>query len=285
MQYTRDEIAAKKTILVEHVQQGKQFASLPFAMANFSRVFRREPLVTLKRPGQKTGWYGTATEAGAPSLSQTINGHQPSSHAVIKSMADRAATGPTSPISTIFGFNGDGGVCLPQNTNADDQEVRHDYRFYNARQNDIVIRATDPTAVPVNRAGERVDRKLTPISNSDMKRFEETAKAKKFCNEFYLRGKCYRSNNNACPYRHDKMEATMLLALRYVARKHPCQFGLRCRRANCYNGHICPFTPNCEPERCRFNQNGMHDISQEIDRHVPATSDGLPSPVKEEYKA
>lgn len=101
----------------------------------------------------------------------------------------------------------------------------------------------DSKGIPINRAGQRIDRRLRQPTTMEQERFEARIKYRKLCNEHHLRSNCYQYN---CKYDHDDLDAEMKNTLRYVARRIPCSSGMKCRRGDCYYGHQCPWgNDNC----------------------------------------
>lgn len=101
----------------------------------------------------------------------------------------------------------------------------------------------DSKGIPINRAGQRIDRRLRQPSTVEQERFEARIRYRKLCNEHHLRDNCYQYN---CKYDHDELDAEMKNTLRYVARRIPCTSGMKCRRGDCYYGHQCPWgNDNC----------------------------------------
>lgn len=101
----------------------------------------------------------------------------------------------------------------------------------------------DSKGIPINRAGQRIDRRLRQPSTMEHERFEARIRYRKLCNEHHLRNNCFQYN---CKYDHDELDAEMKNTLRYVARRIPCSSGMKCRRGDCYYGHQCPWgNDNC----------------------------------------
>jgi hypothetical protein len=96
----------------------------------------------------------------------------------------------------------------------------------------------DSKGIPINRAGQRIDRRLRAPTTQEQERFEARIKYRKLCNEHHLRATCYVYN---CKYDHDELDPEMRNTLRYVARRIPCSQGMKCRRGDCYYGHQCPW--------------------------------------------
>lgn len=107
----------------------------------------------------------------------------------------------------------------------------------------------DSKGIPINRAGQRIDRRLRQPTTVEQERFEARIKYRKLCNEHHLRHNCYQYN---CKYDHDDLDAEMKNTLRYVARRIPCSTGMKCRRGDCYYGHQCPWgNDNCSNVKVR----------------------------------
>ena len=126
------------------------------------------------------------------------------------------------------------------------------------------------TGIPVNRAGQRVDRRLQAPSSTDLDRFEERINNQKLCNTYHLTSAgCYSYN---CKYDHEPIDDKMRHTLKYKARSIPCTTGHKCRKAECFYGHQCPWgRDKCTNGKCAFYKNGLHDIDDlEIAKFVPA---------------
>lgn len=101
----------------------------------------------------------------------------------------------------------------------------------------------DSKGIPINRAGQRIDRRLRQPTTVEQERFEARIRYRKLCNEHHLRSNCYQYN---CKFDHDDLDAEMKNTLRYVARRIACSSGMKCRRGDCYYGHQCPWgNDNC----------------------------------------
>lgn len=126
------------------------------------------------------------------------------------------------------------------------------------------------TGIPINRAGQRIDRRMQIPTTQDQERFEARIRYRKLCNEHHLRDNCYQYN---CKYDHDPIDPNLMNTLRYKARGIPCQSGMKCRRLDCYYGHHCPWGADaCTNPRCAFIKAGLHDISDlEIAKFVEPT--------------
>jgi hypothetical protein len=96
----------------------------------------------------------------------------------------------------------------------------------------------DSKGIPINRAGQRIDRRLRQPTTVEQERFEARIRYRKLCNEHHLRSNCYQYN---CKFDHDDLDPEMKNTLRYVARRIACSSGMKCRRGDCYYGHQCPW--------------------------------------------
>jgi len=127
----------------------------------------------------------------------------------------------------------------------------------------------DPRNIPINRAGQRVDRFMREPTTQEKERFEARISYRKLCNEYHLRHACRQPY---CRYDHDPVDKELLYTLRYTARRIPCPFGMKCRRQDCYLGHHCPWR-ECMNPKCHFLKNGLHDvIDLQVAKFVQAES-------------
>lgn len=109
----------------------------------------------------------------------------------------------------------------------------------------------DSKGIPINRAGQRIDRRLRAPTTQEQERFEARIKYRKLCNEHHLRATCHVYN---CKYDHDDLDSEMRNTLRYVARRIPCSQGMKCRRGDCYYGHQCPWgSSDCTNYKVRYS--------------------------------
>ena len=91
---------------------------------------------------------------------------------------------------------------------------------------------------------QRIDEALPPCDPDTMKRFSKLTSGQRFCANFCLLGECPTAN---CTFRHDnKLTSEELLCLRHSLRRVPCTAGTRCRRRDCYYGHVCLNYPKCQ---------------------------------------
>lgn len=125
----------------------------------------------------------------------------------------------------------------------------------------------DPQGIPINRGGQRVDRRMRQPSTQEQERFDARVAYRKLCNEHHLRDAC---KQYYCKYDHDDIDKEMENTLRYKARSIACLNGMRCRQADCYAGHHCPW-PECWNKQCAFLKRGLHDVTDTtIAKFVPA---------------
>ena len=114
--------------------------------------------------------------------------------------------------------------------------------------------------IALNRHGERIDLPLPPLSMQDKQRLTSRTKDRKLCNEHQLRGACH---NSQCRYDHEPVDAGILLALRHLARTHPCDVGTGCRMFECCYGHHCPYRAGaneCRNAKCSFKKMSLHHV-------------------------
>lgn len=91
-------------------------------------------------------------------------------------------------------------------------------------------------------------------------------KAKKFCNEYHILGKCSFENatGRGCSFQHGaRLKGNRLEALRFVARLSACPYGLNCMDPECILGHQCPKEP-CKKGQACFFPAYMHGVDTRI---------------------
>jgi hypothetical protein len=68
--------------------------------------------------------------------------------------------------------------------------------------------------------------------------YTSRAKKQNICTMFHLAGYCGRGTAN-CRNDHAPLSPAALYTLEFILLECPCRFNGACRRADCYNGHIC----------------------------------------------
>lgn len=110
-----------------------------------------------------------------------------------------------------------------------------------------------------NSKGQRID-VPTKISYDKEALYKLRGSSKKLCNRFYL-GRC--PYGERCQFDHEPVFSRLELhTLRYFARCNPCFLGSSCQLGDCTNGHMCPYSDNCDMAGCRFKD--MHKIDTEV---------------------
>lgn len=251
--YRHDSIAASKTILVKHGNTANQFYNLNLPIARFSTTFEMEPLQAVRRVESTPSYIPKAPRVpSSDSASQTSGegGNTPgTTWSTVTAGAARLPTRPTTTTST------------PTPMYADASEPTK-----------VSATATGDakSGIPVNRHGQRIDRRLQAPSSTELDRFEDRISSKKLCNTQHLTNAgCFAYN---CRYDHDPIDATMKHTLKYKARSIPCSTGSKCRKSDCFYGHQCPWgNANCTNTKCAFWRNGLHEVNDmEIAKFVPA---------------
>ena len=263
--YRHDAVAGPKTTLVHAAQTAREYANLPFPIARFGSVFETSVIVT--RQQQQLSSRHAAPDTYSPHpVAFTPAGY-----------AEEHSRPPYSAVSAPPGFQS----ALPirtssASTNADEAATPMTKSSSINQENRPLSSAApvgDPKAgVPINRAGQRIDRRIKVPSTQDQEQFESRIRYRKLCNEHHLRNNCFQYN---CKYDHDEIDPNLMNTLRHKARSIPCQQGMKCRRLDCYYGHHCPWGgDSCSNPKCAFIRAGLHDITDlEIAKFV------APSPV------
>lgn len=125
--------------------------------------------------------------------------------------------------------------------------------------------------IPVNRGGQRIDKKLQTPTQQELDRFAKRIEEQKLCNTHHLTSSgCFAYR---CNYDHASIDSALKQTLRYKARAIPCGSGSKCRKTECFYGHQCPWGDGCANPNCNFYKNGLHDIDDlEIAKFVPAVN-------------
>ncbi|KAK4965646.1 hypothetical protein LTR66_012107 [Elasticomyces elasticus] len=122
--------------------------------------------------------------------------------------------------------------------------------------------------IPVNNKGWRLDYVNPPASEDDWYSFSQRTKKQKLCNEHHLRGYCTKPT---CSFDHGAVSDEMLHVLRHVTMNYPCSKKGDCRRADCYNGHI------CQKDGCQGSWSGSCKLTRVMHTMDPYTADWVPA--------
>jgi hypothetical protein len=90
--------------------------------------------------------------------------------------------------------------------------------------------------VPINAVGQRLDTYMTPPTDTQWRKFEARNKMKKLCTDYHLGHSCQRE---ICKFDHGQVDVDEYYCLRFVRHESPCAKRGRCRRLDCYDGHVC----------------------------------------------
>lgn len=254
--YRQDPIASAKTILVRHGNTAPGYARSGLRFATFSSSFDMEPFQSVQRrpeppvfsrPAQRTL---SAEDTTSSNGADTVNDQtQPNAWSTVTANATpatrvRSVTTPFTPSASADAFE----PTKTSRTATGDAKI----------------------GVPVNRLGQRIDKRLQQPPQSELERFDDRILNRKLCNTEHLTtAGCYAYN---CKYDHDSIDEKMKQTLKYKARSIPCTAGTGCRKKDCFYGHQCPWgADRCTNSKCAFWRNGLHEISDlEIAKYVPA---------------
>ncbi|ORY08445.1 hypothetical protein BCR34DRAFT_630449, partial [Clohesyomyces aquaticus] len=121
--------------------------------------------------------------------------------------------------------------------------------------------------IPVNEDDQRIEtstiRKPTQL---EWDLYKAAVQIKKLYNFFQVLGKCTVPN---CTMDHGRLDPAVVKALRYMLKEYPCKKQGRCRRIDCYNGHMCQRHSCWNGKRpgCRFPSN-MHRMDTKVARWI-----------------
>jgi hypothetical protein len=102
-----------------------------------------------------------------------------------------------------------------------------------------------PGLIPINSSGERLNTFMSPPIRAQWTKFTESYQNKKLCNHFYL---SYSCTQDACNLDHSPLGPDEYYTLQYASHGYACALRGKCRRLNCYSGHVCQ-NPACENGR------------------------------------
>lgn len=245
--YRHNSVASPKTILVRHGNTAQAFYDLNLPFTWFSSTFDADPIRSSRKmePSGVASLQHTRTTNAEPSPATTST----------------ASTAKANAWSSVTGGTSNAPVRSKPPAPVADQIAQSTQSSKAA--------PSDGKGIPINRRGQRVDRPIRPPNAKEIKAFEDRITDAKLCNRHHLtKSGCYAYN---CQYDHDPIDETLRQTLRYKARAIPCAEGSACRGEDCFYGHHCPWgNDRCSNLRCKFYENGLHDIDDlEIAKLVP----------------
>lgn len=243
--------ATSKTILVKHGNTANGFYNLNLPFVRFESTFEMDPIQPAPQAPRRVDPLPTYTPTYTPNSPRTTRIPSPdiisqtsaeSSGAVISRQSSTTTATNSIPWATVT-------ASRPRpNTSISSKSVTSEPQ-------------ASKTGIPVNRFGQRIDRKITVPTTADIDRFEDRIRNKrKMCNSHHLSANgCYSYN---CPFDHGQIDKGIKDTLRYKARSIPCGTGSGCRKADCYYGHQCLWGNNsCSNPKCAFYKNDLHEIN------------------------
>jgi hypothetical protein len=102
--------------------------------------------------------------------------------------------------------------------------------------------------IPINANGQRLDTQRSAPTPAQWAKFETRQKTKKACTDFSLRKLC---NRLVCEYSHDPLDSDEYYVLQYIRHEFPCSKKGKCRRLDCYDGHVCQ-KDSCANGKAKF---------------------------------
>lgn len=251
--YRHDPSAKSKTILVRIGNTHSQFYNLNLPFAEFTNTFEMQPLQPTRR-FDNTPSYVPRTVSATPSTDDNVS-------------RSSEATPAQSSVTTWSTVTAGPARAPPRNTSF--KSTHADSPSFEPTKVSKQVTGDSTSGIPVNRLGQRIDRRLQAPSSAELDRFNNRIIDCKLCNNHHLAGECYTYN---CKYDHDPIDSAMKQVLKYKARSIPCAAGSKCRKINCFYGHQCPWARDmCTNGKCAFYRNGMHDLDDfEIAKFAPA---------------
>ncbi|KAH7083346.1 hypothetical protein BKA63DRAFT_584687 [Paraphoma chrysanthemicola] len=125
-----------------------------------------------------------------------------------------------------------------------------------------------PEYVPVNEFGLRLDYHIKRPPAAARQAYKDIDR--KPCNWHHLTNGCRQGPARA--FDHTELDPDVVLYMRYLVQKQPCQYGSACRRDQCIYGHVCQ-NQQClyeEVVNCRFKK--FHGVDPTV---VYWVKDGL----------
>ncbi|KAF2874535.1 hypothetical protein BDV95DRAFT_592592 [Massariosphaeria phaeospora] len=123
---------------------------------------------------------------------------------------------------------------------------------------------------PVNKDGERIDPKMPDPTDEEVDAFHRTyysGSGPKPCSNHHLGSGCH---NTSCKFSHTPMSPSNLAVLRNLYKCRPCMSKGKCRRVNCYYGHVCQsrmcLVLGLQRESCPLKE--FHDVDPKIAKWV-----------------
>ena len=129
---------------------------------------------------------------------------------------------------------------------------------------------SETKSVLLNIDNQRVDSRLDHLDPKAVESFKTRTAKKKVCMWYHIDGHCL--NGSSCTYSHGpRLSIGEVEVLRSLNRKNPCEFGSKCRNANCHYGHMCPQVYCTKGTSCKFKD--VHGISRDAIKVYSGSND------------
>lgn len=124
--------------------------------------------------------------------------------------------------------------------------------------------------VPINSVGQRHDAQRIAPTAAQWTKFETRQKTKKACKDFFLGKVC---NQFLCDFSHDPLDSDEYCVLQYIRHEFPCSKKGKCRRLDCYDGHVCQkdACANGKAKSCKMTLD-MHSLDRGLAAWVKPTA-------------
>ncbi|KAF2141907.1 uncharacterized protein K452DRAFT_35282 [Aplosporella prunicola CBS 121167] len=126
--------------------------------------------------------------------------------------------------------------------------------------------------IPLNKYGDRLDYYLPRPKAEEYAEYNSMVKepGRKPCNDYQLKGHCNAlTAGRECEFNHDPLPTELFHVLKVIVQGYPCSKRATCRRADCYNGHVCQ-RPGCRGGKpCKFCFQA-HNLDPKVAEWVPA---------------
>ena len=220
--YTFNPFAASSITLLKSYEDKTCFEDLPFESIEFPQVFRSTPFKKTDRLAEAVDYMQDLPQ-------------QPSSGRIMREVEVPGANGLAGREEAIAKWQDATNASIPLPARARPQAKVHSGW---ALERNVLLNIND----------ERIDHELGEVDYETSESMLDRIEQKKFCAFYHLLDSCLsRPLDKPCNFRHGpRLNNDELRFLKTIYRKLPCNFGSRCRRRDCFHGHICANQPGCE---------------------------------------
>ncbi len=237
--YACNPIAASSISLLKSYETNTFFEGLPFDSVEFPRLFRSTPYKKTDRLAEEMDYTQNVPQ-------------QPRSDCITREIETSSINEGAGKHEAIAKWQASAAVAVPVGVPAR-PPARN--RSGWASENSVLLNVND----------ERVDRELREVDDEISESMLDRMEVRRFCLFYHLQNSCGATLlGKPCKFRHGpRLSDAELRFLKLDARKMPCNFGSRCRRADCMYGHVCPDQPGCSRgSNCLLYQ--FHEVDKTV---------------------